>query len=155
MNVKMRIADPVSDLFKQLDARKHDDFRGGFEPIPDVCLFSSRVGANWRRRKREITLTSLLLAIEVKASERHKGRLRVGEIVKDIEKLAAHYQETKARGSSLLPVVMVIDTARDKIECMTTESLRDSQAAARELAVGFMYVSQTTATSTVVPDGHT
>lgn len=154
MNVKMWIDDPVSDLFKQLDARHHEDYRGGFEPIPDVCLFSSRVDADWRRRNRKVTLASLLLAIEVKASERHNGRLRVGEIVKDIEKLAAHNQETKARGSSFLPVVMVIDTAPDAAERMTPESIRGSQAAARELAVGFMYVSPTTATSTMVSDDH-
>ena len=149
MNVKMRIANPASDLFKQLDARKHEKYRGGFEPIPDVCLFSSRVCADWRRRNREITLASLLVAIEVKASERHNGRLRVGEIVTDIEKLAAHNQEAKARGSSFLPVVMVIDTAPDANERMTPESLRDSQAAARELSVDFMYVSPINATSTV------
>lgn len=153
MNVKMRIKNPVSDLFKKLDARKHKDFHGGFEPIPDVCLFSSCVGADWRRRNHEITLSSLLLAIEIKASERHNGRLRVGEIVDDIEKLSAHRQEAIARGSSFLPVMMVIDTAPEPAERMTPIGLRDSQLAARELAVGFMYVSPTDATTTVVHDG--
>jgi hypothetical protein len=46
---------------------------------------------------------------------------------------------------------MVIDAA----ERMTPESLRDLQAAAHQLVVVFMYVSPTTATSTVVPDDHT
>lgn len=86
MNVKMMITSPVSDLFRELETKKHEDFRGGFEPIPDVCPFSPRVGADWRRRNNEVTLSSLLLAIEVKASERQNGRLRCGEIVNDIKK---------------------------------------------------------------------
>jgi hypothetical protein len=129
--------------------------RGGFEPIPDVCLFSPRVGADWRRRNREVTLGSLLLAIEVKASERQNGRLRVGEIVNNIRKAAAHHQEAKARGSSFLPVVMVIDTAPDSAERMTSESIELSQAAARDLSVGFMYVSPTTERTTVSANGRT
>lgn len=144
MNVKMRISKPVSELFKQLDMRKHQDYRGGFEPIPDVCLFTSHVNADWRRRNRVKTLSSLLLAIEIKASEREKGRLRIGEIRSDIEKLAAHHEEARSKGYSFLPVVMVIDTATDKDERMTTKSLEEAQAIAAELAVGFMYLSPTT-----------
>lgn len=150
MNVKMWIANPVSDLFKQLDVKKHENFRGGFEPIPDVCLFSSQVGGDWRRRNRDLTLASLLLAIELKASERHNGRLRVGEIVDDIKKLAAHRQEASARGSTFLPVVMVIDTAPDAVERMTPGSFRDCQAAAHNYNVGFMYISPTNEMSSVV-----
>lgn len=143
MNVKMRISNPVSDLFKKLDLRKHQDYQGGFEPIPDVCLFTSHVNADWRRRNRAKTLSSLLLAIEIKASEREKGRLRIGEIKTDIEKLAAHHEEAQARGYTFLPVVMVIDTAPDKDERMTTKSIEEAQAIAVELAVGFMYFSPT------------
>lgn len=152
MNVKMWITDPVSDLFKQLDGKKHENFRGGFEPIPDVCLFSPNVCSDWRRRNREVTLASLLLAIEVKASERHKGRLRSGEIINDIKKLAAHHQEAKARGSSFLPVAMIIDTAPDSVERMRPDSLQRSQAAAHELSVGFMYVSQDRVINTMTFD---
>jgi hypothetical protein len=144
MNVKMRISKPVSALFQQLDLRKHQDYQGAFEPIPDVCLFSSHVNADWRRRNRAKTLSSLLLAIEIKASEREKGRLRIGEIKTDIEKLAAHHEEARAKGYSFRPVVMVIDTAPDKVERMTTKSLEEAQAIAVELAVGFMYLSPTT-----------
>ena len=103
MNVKMWIDDPVSELFRRLDLKKHEDYRGGFEPIPDVCLFSPSVDADWRRRKRKETLAALLLAIEVKASEREKSRLGPGEITKDITKLSAHRQEAEARGSSFSP----------------------------------------------------
>ena len=141
MNVKMRIMNPVSELFKRLDSLKHENYRGGFEPIPDVCLFSASVGADWRRRNREMTLASLLLAVEIKASERENGRLRLGEIVSDIEKLAAHQEEANARGVSFLPVMMVIDTAPLPIERMTSRSIRESRTAANELGVGFMYTS--------------
>ncbi len=46
MNVKMWIDDPVSELFRELDLKKHEGFRGGFEPIPDVALFSPAVSAD-------------------------------------------------------------------------------------------------------------
>ena len=36
MNVKMWIDNPVSELFKRLSDRKHENYRRGFEPIPDV-----------------------------------------------------------------------------------------------------------------------
>ena len=144
MNVKMRIMNPVSELFKRLDSLKHENYRGGFEPIPDVCLFSASVGADWRRRNREMTLASLLLAVEIKASERENGRLRLGEIVSDIEKLAAHQQEAKARGVSFFPVMMVIDTAPRPTEQMTSKSIRESRTAANEFEIGFMYVSPQT-----------
>ena len=39
MNVKIRITEVVSDLFRELDVRKAEGFRGGFEPIPDVVIF--------------------------------------------------------------------------------------------------------------------
>lgn len=152
MNVKMWIDNPVSNLFKSLDSRKHKDFRGGFEPIPDICLFSSKVGADWRRRNRETTLSSLLLAIEIKTSERRNGRLRFGEILADIEKLAAHQQEIVARGSSFLPVVMIIDTAPEIYERMTQESINASKKSAQDLSVGFMYLSAHSAINTVTVD---
>lgn len=102
MNVKMQIDEPVSKLFRELDLKKHEDYRGGFEPIPDVALFSPSVSADWRRRNNTVTLSSLLLAIEVKASERANGRLRSGEIIGDVEKLAAHRDEAKHRGNDFI-----------------------------------------------------
>lgn len=59
MNVKMWIDNPVSELFRTLDLKKHEHYRGGFEPIPDVCLFSPHVKSDWRRRKRKETLEAL------------------------------------------------------------------------------------------------
>ena len=80
MNVKMWIDNPVSTLFSELDKRKHEDYQGGFEPIPDVVLFSPGIQGDWRRRNEKNTLKHMLLAIEVKASERKSKRLRPGEI---------------------------------------------------------------------------
>lgn len=149
MNVKMWIDRPVSELFQKLDAKKHEDYGGGFEPIPDVCLFSPHVAADWRRRNRDKTMAALLLAIEIKASEREAKRLLPDEIIKDITKIAAHRQEAKARGSSFFPVMMVIDTAPDPSERMTSESLSESEAKAQELSVGFMYVSPSSEINTL------
>ncbi len=141
MNVKMWISDPVSKLFRELDLRKHKDFRGGFEPIPDVCLFSERIGSDWRRRNYEKTMACLLLAIEVKASERAGSRLRSGEIIRDIMKLRAHGEESRHRKGSFIPVMMVIDTAPEKEERMTSLALKESREAAQEARVEFLYVS--------------
>ncbi len=138
----MWIANPVSPLFQQLDRRKNDHYRGGFEPIPDVCLFSEAVSADWRRRNHEQTMAALLVAIEVKASERAGGRLRPGEINRDIFKLQAHRQEVQARNHDFIPVMMVIDTAPNPQERMTQVSFAGSQSAAREAGVEFFYVSQ-------------
>jgi hypothetical protein len=141
MNVKMQIDEPVSKLFRELDLKKHEDYRGGFEPIPDVALFSPSVLADWRRRNNAVTLSSLLVAIEVKASERANGRLRSGEVVGDIEKLAAHRDEAKHLGSDFYPVMIVIDTAPLPKEQMTSYSFDLAIQSAEELSVGFLYLS--------------
>ena len=151
MNVKMLITDPVSELFKRLDLRKHEDFRGAFEPIPDICLFADGIGSDWRRRNCERTLAALLLAIEVKASERAGGRLHSGEIVRDIRKLEAHCEEARYRGGMFIPVMMVIDTAPKEEERMTTWALSDSLEAARKAKVEFLYVSQDQQSCTLDP----
>jgi hypothetical protein len=150
MNVKMWISNPVSELFRELDLRKHEDFRGGFEPIPDVCLFSDSIASDWRRRNSEKTMAALLLAIEVKASERAGGRLRSGEIIRDIMKLGAHSEESRHRKGSFIPVMMVIDTAPEKEERMTSWALTESQNAAHEAGVEFLYVSPDRQTCSLV-----
>src|SRR5689334_21072801 len=73
MNVKMRIFDCQTPLFRELDQRKAPGFQGGFEPIPDIVVFSPAINGDWRRRNRDRTLLSILMVIEVKASERDKG----------------------------------------------------------------------------------
>jgi len=141
MNVKMWIDDPVSSLFRNLDKRKHQGFQGGFEPIPDVVIFKPSVNGDWRRRNNEVTLLNMLVAIEVKASERANGRLQPSEIILDIQKLAAHREEVRARGADMLPIMLVVDSAPTEKERMTKYALEQSQDLAMELGVGFLYVS--------------
>lgn len=141
MNVKQWIVNPVSPLFQQADLRKHEAFRGGFEPIPDVVLFSRDVQADWRRRNHDRTLVTMLAAIEIKASERKGMRLGSGEITADIEKLAAHRDEVAARGGSMAPVMMVIDTAPVESERMRQSSIETCRQGARDLDVLWYYLS--------------
>jgi hypothetical protein len=142
MNVKIWITDVVSDLFRELDVRKAEGFRGGFEPIPDVVIFGPGIDGDWRRRNRENTLRQMLMAIEVKASERHQGRLRSGEIVDDILKLEAlRIEALHRKGSDMLPAVVTVDTAPEANERITSYSRHEVEVAARERGVCLFYVS--------------
>ena len=142
MNVKMWIDNPVSVLFKSLDKRKHQDYQGGFEPIPDIVLFSKAIKSDWRRRNRNNTMNCMLAAVEVKASERAKSRLRPKEIRDDILKLAAHRQEAQNLGSDFAPIMMIIDSAPDSSELMTEAAVNSSKDFASQINVGFMYISR-------------
>lgn len=141
MNVKMWIDNPVSSLFQELDRKKHIGFQGGFEPIPDIVIFKPEIGGDWRRRNNKFTLLKMLVAIEVKASERANGRLQPSEINLDIKKLAAHREEVKARNADMLPIMLVIDSAPLEKERMTDQALQQALNLAKELEVGFLYVS--------------
>ena len=140
MNVKQWISEVTSPLFQRLDLKKVEAFRGGFEPIPDVVIFNTSISGNWQRRSFKSTLLHMRLAIEVKASERYRGRLREREIVFDIEKLAAHRHEVQRLGGDFLPVMMVIDVAMDQSERMTDTSLEASRDAAHREGIAFFYV---------------
>jgi len=142
MNVKQWIADVVSPHFMALDLRKHPDFRGGFEPIPDIVLFHEDVAGDWRRRARAETLLKMLLVIELKASERQDSRLSRGEIERDLLKLDAQRAEVRHRGADFLPVMMIVDTAIAHRERMTPDALAACRAKAKQLNVAFFYVSQ-------------
>lgn len=143
MNVKMWISEPITPLFRLLDEAKHEDYRGGFEPIPDVVIFKPQINGDWRRRNNQTTALNMLIAIEVKASERRNKKLSPREIQFDIDKLAAHRDEVIARGADMLPVMLIIDSARSDVERMTTTSLHNCAALAKEKSVAFMYVSPT------------
>jgi hypothetical protein len=151
MNVKIWITDVVSEYFRMLDERKHPEYRGGFEPIPDVVIFRPEINGDWRRRNREKTLRQMLMAIEVKASERKGSRLRAGEIVDDIFKLEALRIEARHRGADMLPAVVTIDTAPEANERMTPEARRLTETAARKREVCLLYVSPSEE-SKVLPD---
>lgn len=137
MNVKQWIADVVSPHFMALDLRKHADFRGGFEPIPDIVLFREDVAGDWRRRACAETLLKMLLVIELKASERQSSRLSRAEIERDLLKLDAHRAEVCHRGGDFVPVMMIIDTALAPRERMSPEALAACRAAAKQLDVAF------------------
>src|SRR5208337_1293346 len=112
MNVKQWITDPVSPVFQALDLKKHEDFRGGFEPIPDLVIFSPAIGADWRRRNRETTLLSMLLAVEVKASERHEGRLTRAEIVSSLPTKSCHFLHGIGQASAgMMAYSVMLDAA--------------------------------------------
>jgi hypothetical protein len=133
MNVKIWISDVFTAHFRQLDEKKHPEYRGGFEPIPDVVVFQPEINGDFRRRNRENTLRRMFMAVEVKASERHRGRLGVGELVKDIDKLEAlRIEALHKEGSDLLPTIVAIDTAPEANERMSPEARHEAEAAARE-----------------------
>jgi len=141
MNVKIWITDVVSEYFKTLDLAKNEAFRGGFEPIPDFVIFSPEIDGDFRRRNRVNTLRRMLLAAEVKASERFQGRLTAGEIVKDVRKLDALRIEARARKADCVPAVIIIDTAPEEIERMRGYALREARDAASTFGVCFFYLS--------------
>ncbi|MGB3614923.1 MAG: hypothetical protein WBA10_14110, partial [Elainellaceae cyanobacterium] len=150
MNVKMWIDNPVSYLFKCLDLAKNPNFRGGFEPIPDIVLFSSRINGDWRRRNNKETLLNMLVAIEVKASERKSGRLGKAEIVRDVVKLAAHREEAEAKGSKMYPIMLIVDSAPLRAERITFDSLAAVEEAALAYGVGLLYTSSEHEVNTVI-----
>lgn len=142
MNVKIRIYNPITSLFRELDRQKHKDFQGGYEPIPDIVLFSPEIKGDFRRRNRENTLRHMLMAIEVKASERENARLRPGEIIRDLEKLKAFQNEASRRRSYFVPTMIIVDTAPDENEKMLASSLEEVACHAEKLNVGLFYTSQ-------------
>lgn len=101
----------VSGHFKAKDLSP-PDFQGGFEPIPDVVIFRPDIRGDFRQRNRANTLQQMLAAIEIKASERHKGRLKPGEVIEDILKLDALRTEARYRQADVLPAEIIFDTAR-------------------------------------------
>lgn len=141
MNVKIWITDVVTELFKTLDLKKNEAFRGGFEPIPDLVIFGPEIAGDFRRRNHEKTLRCMLLAAEIKASERYQNRLRPREIIDDVLKLAALREEAQARGSDCVPAVIVVDTAPEEIERMRSYGLKETRDAAFESDVCFFYLS--------------
>ena len=114
-------------------------------------IFRPEINGDWRRRNREKTLRQMLMAIEVKASERKGSRLRAGEIVDDIFKLEALRIEARHRGADMLPAVVTIDTALEANERMTPEARRLTETAARKREVCLLYVSPSEE-SKVLPD---
>jgi hypothetical protein len=141
MNVRQFIPAVQSELFKSFAASKAEGFRTGFEPVPDVVIFSEGVEGDWRRRRHEHTIKHMLAVIEVKASERAGKSLSLDEVVGDIRKLAAHREEVRILGGDFHPIMLVVDSARDAKERMRPESLVVAKDVAVCNAVQWRYVS--------------
>lgn len=153
MNVKIKISNPTTEWFKQLDERKHPDYQGGFEPIPDVVLFSASINKDWRRRNNGNTAKNILMAVEIKASERKGNRLRAGEISKDMRKLHALREEVRALAGATVPMLamLIIDSTPDEQEQMTFEGLEEVKREAVQLGVHLFYLSSRYEMQRVVP----
>jgi hypothetical protein len=141
MNVKQWIPNVQSEFFRRLDLAKKEEFRGGFEPVPDVVIFSPAVEGDWRRRRRDITITCMLAVLEVKASERAGGRLSLAEISNDIHKLTAHREEAQRLGYDFHPVMLVVDSAREESERMRSSAIAAARQIASEADVEWRYLS--------------
>jgi len=141
MNVKIWVDNPITTLFQELDKRKHPNFQGGYEPIPDIVLFSPEIEGDFRRRNRENNLRHMLMAIEVKASDRENARLRPGEIIRDLEKLKAFQNEASRRRSYFVPTMIIVDTAPEENEKMLASSLEEVAYHAEKLNVGLFYLN--------------
>ena len=141
MNVKIWITNPRTKLFRELEKRKNKGYQGGFEPVPDIVLFSPDIKGDFRRRNNKNTLKHMLMAIEVKASERAESRLRLGEIIKDILKLESFRREARMRSSNCVPTMIVIDTAPSEDERMVKSSVDLIFESAKENNVSLFYLS--------------
>ena len=149
MNVKTYIENPISKKFKELDLKKNISFRCGFETIPDVVIFKPEINRDWRRRNNLNTLTKMLVAIEIKASERHNSRLSPKEIITDLEKLDAHREEAICKGGELLPIMLIIDSAPNTKERMTSSGIEKFLKVAKDIDIGVLYCSLSQIINTV------
>jgi hypothetical protein len=141
MNVKIMIEDPRSPYFRECDSGKHPDYQGGYEPVPDIAIFHRWVWSDFRRRNCDETFDNLLLAAEMKVSERADSRLQPGEIIRDIRKLEALRHEVREWNPAMeiVPVMFVIDTAETAEGRMTRPSLEKVIERADDLEVPFFY----------------
>ncbi len=141
MNVKIWFDNPITSFFRTREYYKNKDYRGGIEPIPDIVLFSPDIKGDFRRRNNENTFKCMLMAIEVKASERENSRLMPGEICEDIYKLKALRNEARRRRKNFVPTMVVLDTAPKSKERMTSESLELIVHEAKACNVGLFYLA--------------
>ena len=141
MNVKIRVMNPRVNEFVIRDSKKHEDYQGGYEPIPDIVLFSREINGNFQRRNRKNTLAQMLMAIEVKASEKEDSRIRPKEIEDDLKKLDAFREEAAIRHSRFIPTMIVLDTAHEEEERMIPQSVDRIFSKAEELGIGLFYLS--------------
>ncbi len=142
MNVKIYIKNPKAIFLKEAIKKKNINYRQGKEIIPDVSIFSQNINCDFRRRNCKNTLRETLYSLEIKASERLKGRIRPGEVINDIIKLKAQLQEIKNKYNKVIGVgIIIIDTAPKKAERMTPQALDNVKNVANKENVDFWYIS--------------
>ncbi|WP_439879636.1 hypothetical protein ACSX1A_10645 [Pontibacter sp. MBLB2868] len=94
MNVKTTIPGVQNSFLHQRSLSRHVHYQNAdIEIIPDITVFTREIDHDWRRRNFVNTLKETLYSLEVKASERHKGRLQQKEIETDIRKRVAQQAE--------------------------------------------------------------
>jgi type III secretory pathway component EscR len=124
MNVKIWINNPKTSFLKERMNKKHINFRKGQEIIPDITIFTKNIKSDFRRRNYKNTLKETIYSLEIKASEREKGRLQLNEIKTDIIKLKSQFTETKLKHKKEIGIgMMVIDTAPKENERMRKKTL--------------------------------
>jgi len=142
MNVKIWINNLKTSFLIERMNKKHINYREGQEIIPDITIFTENVKSDFRRRNYKNTLKETIYSLEIKASEREKGRLQRNEIITDILKLKAQYTETKIKHNKEIGIgIMIIDTAPKENERMRKTTLGEVAEFAKENGVDFWYCS--------------
>jgi hypothetical protein len=144
MNVKTTIEDCKTDFFKDRITKKDKKFRSkNLEIIPDISFYSNSLKADWRRRNYKNTLEKTIYSLEIKASERNKGRLQFKEIETDFLKLKAQYNETKLKFNKEIGIgMMIIDVAPLENERMKKETLNKIIELSKKLSIDLWYFTQ-------------
>lgn len=136
----------------QRSLTRHANYQNAdIEIIPDITVFTQEINYDWRRRNFTNTLKETLYSLEVKASERHRGRLQQKEIETDIQKLVAQREETERIHNRRIGVGMfIIDVAPDTRERMKVVTLNYLSELARQQDVDLWYLNQETQVEAVV-----
>lgn len=144
MNVKTTITDVQNPFLLQKSFMRNANYQSAdIEIIPDIMVFTQEINHDWRRRNFANTLKETLYSLEVKASERYKGRLQQKEIETDILKLIAQREETERLFSRRIGVgVFIIDVAPDLGERMRASTLDFLTEVARDHEVDLWYFNQ-------------
>lgn len=144
MNVKTTIKNPKNDFLKFRIQNKNIKFQSdGIEIIPDLTIFGRAINSDWRRRNYKNTLKETLFALEIKASERHKGRISFKEIETDILKLKAQYEETLINCRRKIGIgILIIDVAPDVNERIKTSTLKRIIELSKSNSVNLWYFNQ-------------
>lgn len=144
MNVKTTISNVSSPFLQDRILKKNKNYQSfGIEIIPDISFFRTELNGDWRRRNHVNTFKNTLYALEIKASERHNGRISYKEIETDILKLTAQAEETQSQHRQKIGTgLIIIDTAPKLEERITNNSLTKIIDCSKLHSVDLWYFSQ-------------